>query len=245
MDSHVYSISPQGKTNWMFAMSNVTYSSAAIDNDGTIYIGSDDGNLYALDRNGNRKWKFKTGTYVESSPGLAADGTIYIGGLDGYFRAFDANGHGKWIQAPGAISASPAICADGSVLVASYQNGLYAYSPTGAILWSLPAGWPNVLFTGRNEQWNNICRRGNHALFAAGHERARKWPVGYVSKRRETQRALDTAWIVLANYPRQWRRQSHHEHRNRSRLYRAILDRPPELAGTDKFHAGSFANDAH
>jgi outer membrane protein assembly factor BamB len=138
-DGHVYSISPEGRTNWMFALTNVTYSSPAIANDGTIYIGSDDGNLYALDRSGTRKWNFKTGLYVECSPAVAADGTVYIGGIDGYFRAFDGNGHGKWAQSPGGISASPAICADGSVLVASYESGLYAYSPTGAILWSLPA----------------------------------------------------------------------------------------------------------
>jgi outer membrane protein assembly factor BamB len=136
MDNHVYSISPQGKTNWTFAMTNVTYSSPAIGNNGTIYIGSDDGNLYALDRSGTRKWNFRTGTYIESSPAVSADGTIYIGGLDGVFRAFDANGHGKWAQAPGGVSASPVICADGSVLVASFNGGMYAYGPSGAILWT-------------------------------------------------------------------------------------------------------------
>jgi outer membrane protein assembly factor BamB len=140
LNSNVYSISPQGQTNWTFAMTKATYCSPAIANDGTIYIGSDDGNLYALDRSGNRKWNFKTGNNVESSPAVSADGTIYIGGLDGFFRAFDADGNEKWSQAPGGISASPAICADGSVLVASYASGLYAYSSSGAILWSLPFG---------------------------------------------------------------------------------------------------------
>jgi outer membrane protein assembly factor BamB len=138
-DRNVYSISPLGKTNWMFAMANVTYSSPAIANDGTIYIGSDDGNLYALDRNGTRKWNFKTGNFVESSPAVAADGTVYIGSLDGFFRAFDATGHGKWAQAPGRISASPAICADGSVLVTSFNGGMYAYGPSGATLWAFIA----------------------------------------------------------------------------------------------------------
>jgi outer membrane protein assembly factor BamB len=138
LDGNVYSISPEGQTNWTFAMTNKTYSSPAIANDGTIYIGSDDSNLYALDRSGNRKWNFKMGRQIETSPAVAADGTVYIGGLDGFFRAFDADGNGKWAQEPQGISASPAICADGSLLVASYASGLYAYSPTGAIVWSLP-----------------------------------------------------------------------------------------------------------
>lgn len=140
MDRRVYSISPQGKTNWMFAMTDVTYSSPAIANDGTIYIGSDDGNLYALNRNGTRKWNFKTGSFIESSPAVSADGTVYIGGLDGFLRAFDANGHGKWAQTPpGGISASPAICADGSLLVTSFNGGMYAYGPSGATLWTFTA----------------------------------------------------------------------------------------------------------
>src|SRR5262249_2989619 len=66
-----------------------------------------------------------------------------------------------------------------------------------------------------------------------------------VSKRRQTQRALDTARTILANGHRQWRGQSHDEHGNGSRLYFAIFPRPPGLEGTDEFHAGSFANDAN
>ena len=67
---------------WVFPTGYNVDSSAAIGQDGTIYIGSTDFNLYALNPDGSLKWQFATGDAVESSPAIASDGTIYVGSKD-------------------------------------------------------------------------------------------------------------------------------------------------------------------
>ena len=64
-------------------------SSPVVGVDGTIYIGSYDGNLYALKPNGPLKWNFRTGGSA-SSPAVGADGTVYVGSDDGNLYAIDS-----------------------------------------------------------------------------------------------------------------------------------------------------------
>ena len=61
-------------------------SSPAIGADGTIYVGSDDGNLYAITADGKQQWAFPTGLDL-LLPGIGADGTIYVGSYDAIFTA--------------------------------------------------------------------------------------------------------------------------------------------------------------
>ncbi len=61
-------------------------SSAAIGRDGTVYVGSYDGNVYAV-RNGTRVWTFTVGDILESSPSIGADGTVFIGSYSGSVSA--------------------------------------------------------------------------------------------------------------------------------------------------------------
>ena len=51
---------------WDFFTDGYWCSSPTIDADGTLYIGSDDGNLYALNPDGSKKWEFATGDYIAS-----------------------------------------------------------------------------------------------------------------------------------------------------------------------------------
>ena len=65
-------------------------TSATIDNDGTIYIGSNTG-LYALIDNGNSatlKWSYLTGS-IAGSPAISSAGSLYIGTTSGTFYAFN------------------------------------------------------------------------------------------------------------------------------------------------------------
>jgi outer membrane protein assembly factor BamB len=50
--------------------------------DGTIYIGSWNGNLYAINPDGSLRWKFATGSTVDSSPAIGNDGSLYFGSED-------------------------------------------------------------------------------------------------------------------------------------------------------------------
>jgi outer membrane protein assembly factor BamB len=84
------------KIKWKFHTRGMVISSPAIAN-GTVYVGSTDGNLYAVDlETGEQKWKFATHVRVTSSPAVA-NGVVYFGSYDGNFYALDAaNGQLKW-----------------------------------------------------------------------------------------------------------------------------------------------------
>jgi outer membrane protein assembly factor BamB len=62
-------------------------SSPILDANGTLYVGSRDGNVYAIYTTGSAagtlKWTFPTGSPVQSSMILDANGTLYVGSNDG------------------------------------------------------------------------------------------------------------------------------------------------------------------
>jgi hypothetical protein len=60
-------------------------SSPIVDLDGTIYVGSLDGNLYAINPDGSQKWVFATGGAVPSSAAIGQAGFIHIGSDDTNF----------------------------------------------------------------------------------------------------------------------------------------------------------------
>ena len=76
--------------DWNFPTGYEIYSSPAVADDGTIYIGSMDEynpptsydipKLYAINPDGTEKWRFETTHYgkITASPAIGPDGTIYI-----------------------------------------------------------------------------------------------------------------------------------------------------------------------
>jgi outer membrane protein assembly factor BamB/chitodextrinase len=135
-----------GTVLWKFTTGDVIATSPAIDLDGTIYIGSQDGYMYALYPNGTLKWKYRTGgTFpgIDSSPTIGADGTIYVGASDQKLYAFNPNGTIKWTYLTGGmIYSSPCIAADGTIYVGCPKTGppfinqFYAITPWGELKWS-------------------------------------------------------------------------------------------------------------
>jgi eukaryotic-like serine/threonine-protein kinase len=81
---------------WKFHTGGYVVSSPAVA-DGTVYVGSTDGNLYAIDRDlGTQRWKFATRSRVVSSPAIS-NGVVYVNSYDGNFYAVDAaSGKLKW-----------------------------------------------------------------------------------------------------------------------------------------------------
>jgi len=125
----------------------ISFSSPAIAEDGTIYIGGEDGYLYAVTPSGGIDWSFETGGAIESSPAIGLDGTIYFGSDDGYFYAVNPDGSEAWKQALGdpgwhLVRSSPVVIEDGTAYVGSYDSRLYAFSPDGTLLWSYLADGP-------------------------------------------------------------------------------------------------------
>ena len=61
------------KLKWSYTTEGDVKSSPAIDSDGTIYVGSDDGKLYAINPDGTLKWSYTSGGDIESSPAIGSE----------------------------------------------------------------------------------------------------------------------------------------------------------------------------
>ena len=117
------------------------HSSPAIDENGTIYVGTNEHYLIAFNPNGTVKWQFDNDGWIESSPAIGNDGTIYVGSRDKYFYAINPNGTLKWrFNAGDTIFSSPAIGEDGAIYFGVIGPGwdigrIYALNPNGTEKW--------------------------------------------------------------------------------------------------------------
>ncbi len=141
---YLYAINPDGSEKWKFKTNGLILgSSPAIDENGTIYIGSWDTRLYAINPDGTEKWRFPSGGSIFSSPAIGDDGIIYIGTMSSgnSIVAVNPNGTLKWIYETGnSITSDPAIGDDGTVYIGSQDNYLYALWPNGTLHWRYQTG---------------------------------------------------------------------------------------------------------
>ncbi|MBM3822127.1 MAG: tandem-95 repeat protein [Verrucomicrobia bacterium] len=129
-----------GSKLWDVATGGEVRSSAALGNDGTVYVGSNDGKVYALSPFGQKRWEFATGAAVVSSPAVG-EGVLYVGSQDGGLYALQTNGVLRWrFEAGSAIDSSPAIGRDGTVYVGDNNNRLHAVKSDGTARWSVAVG---------------------------------------------------------------------------------------------------------
>ncbi|MBH53435.1 MAG: hypothetical protein CMI18_03705 [Opitutaceae bacterium] len=141
-------ISPDRTEVWSIDLGVGMLSSPAIAQDGTVYIGDEDGLVLAItpglsiENENQPKWVFDTGSEgIESSPVIGMDGTVYIGTGDGDLYAFDGQtGQVKagwpFTGSADVIYSTPAITENGTVYVGSGDTKLYAVSNAGNLLWS-------------------------------------------------------------------------------------------------------------
>jgi hypothetical protein len=115
---YFYALSSNGTLKWKYKVNeNIIGSTPAIDENGTIYIGTWDSALWAFNPDGTVKWrKAGLGGDIASSPAIASDGTIYLGTTSHTINAITPNGTEKWrYMTNGPIYSSPAIGDDGSI----------------------------------------------------------------------------------------------------------------------------------
>jgi len=122
-----------GDEIWSFRFGGSdVYSSPAVGNDGTIYVGSDDYKLYAINPDGSKKWAYDTGEWVMSSPAIGSDGTIYVGSFSGHLHAVNPDGSRKWrFNANDVVWSTPTIGSDGTIYIGCWHNYFYAINPDG------------------------------------------------------------------------------------------------------------------
>ncbi|MEZ0608527.1 PQQ-binding-like beta-propeller repeat protein [Fibrella sp. WM1] len=130
-----YTVTAEDGTTQAYTV-NVTIAKPV--NNGTVYIGSFDGNLYALDAlTGAKKWQFTTSDIVKSTP-TVANGLVYFASGDKKLYALDAEtGAKKWESA--AVLKQPfaaPMVANGFVYYGG-EHYLYAFDAlTGAEKWT-------------------------------------------------------------------------------------------------------------
>jgi len=141
------------KLKWACVTGDAIFSSPAIGADGTIYVGSNDGNLYAVNPNGSKKLmtKMNIGTgygsnvgsnsQVQSSPAIGLDGNIYVG-AGNTLDAVTATGGVLWSWCNTQYMnyfpaiASPVIGADGKVYECWEQEQIHAFTAAGKVAWN-------------------------------------------------------------------------------------------------------------
>ena len=147
VNEKLYSYSADGAQNWSIEIGTPSLTgSPAIGADGTIYIGSANGDVHAISLEGEEEpnWPFKPpgydGGYAgTTSPALGIDGTIYIGTTKGDLHAISRDGNEKpnWpFHTGAAIMSSPAIDQDGMIYFGSDDGKIYALNPDGSERWS-------------------------------------------------------------------------------------------------------------
>jgi outer membrane protein assembly factor BamB len=131
----LYAISPSGSTNWQHAIGDQTFLSPSVATDGTIYIGSHDGQLlFAINPDGSEKWRYDIGPPGDSAA-IGADGTVYIASYNLF--AFSEKGTNLWLTSTNSFSgSSPVIGKDGTIYIACNADmSLYSIKPTGEVNW--------------------------------------------------------------------------------------------------------------
>jgi outer membrane protein assembly factor BamB len=140
-DNKLYALYPNGTKKWSYPVGLMIWSAPAIDENGTIYIGSWDNYLHAVNPDGTRKWRFDAHDSVSSSPAIDENGIIYFGDTGGKIYALYPNGTVKWKYSAGFfISSDPAVGDDGTIYIGSYDDYLYALYPNGTLRWRFKTG---------------------------------------------------------------------------------------------------------
>lgn len=142
-DSSLHAVYKNGTKKWRFITDGTIWSTPAIADDGTIYVGTTDNHLYAITSNGTLQWMFSTGmgNFIESSPVIGPEGTIYFGCDNNKIYAVNPNGTEKWHYTTGYfVASSPAIGQDGIIYVGSGDYFLYALYNNGTLRWKFGTG---------------------------------------------------------------------------------------------------------
>lgn len=126
-----FASSKDGKvsTNYLGSGYSANGTSPAIDENGNIYLGLNNGSIGTLvscNDQGNKNWEFATtGSISQGGPAIGADGTIYIGSTGGKLYAVSKGGSQRWSYTnPYDITCVPAIDSDGYIHITD-EGGYY------------------------------------------------------------------------------------------------------------------------
>lgn len=139
--NYFYAIDPkEGKIKWTFLTGTpfANESGYLINNEGTIFFGSQSGWLYAIDTVGSLKWKYNTGGNIHQGVmNTDIQGNIYIANNTGYLYSFSKDGQLNWKvnYGGGLFPKSVSIAPDGrTIYVPAKNDSIYALNLSGIIV---------------------------------------------------------------------------------------------------------------
>ncbi|APR75996.1 cell surface protein [Minicystis rosea] len=123
---------------WALDLGSKVLTPPVVDDEGWIYVITEDGHLNAVQPDGTLGWAydFAPSTETRSTPAIGEDGTLYFGAETGIF-AVSLNGEKVWRFDAGGDKSAVAIGEDRTVYVYSSNGTLYALGPDGAPRWTL------------------------------------------------------------------------------------------------------------
>ena len=142
--SHISYANPSLHWATPYSSNGPIYSSPAIADDGTVYIGSNDKKLHAINANGTSKWTFTADDWIDSTPTIGPDGIIYVGSWDNQLYAINpSDGTKLWdFNTSSSIIASPSVAVDGRIYFGSKDEFFYALESNGSLAWQIYIGNP-------------------------------------------------------------------------------------------------------
>jgi len=139
---HLYAIDTDGAVKWRFEAREKFFSTPAVDDDGTIYVGSQDDHFYAIAPDGRMRWSYETEGDNDASAVIGDDGKIYFGSDDHRVYALSRDGDLVWsTDLEGYVRGPLALAAGGAILAPTYGPRPRLVSLDGGdghIVWFFP-----------------------------------------------------------------------------------------------------------
>jgi len=138
----LYCINDDGVEEWNISMKGGVKNPVAIDDNGTIYVGTfgpssiDLGALYAIAPDGYELWNHSCNNF--QGPTIDDANRIYVVTEEEHFLCFSDSGNLLWDQQiPEPGFSSPAIGLDGTIYLGFHNNRVRAFRPeNGQIIWT-------------------------------------------------------------------------------------------------------------
>ena len=121
---------------WTYQTDARVFASPVVGHDGTIYVGSLDGQFVALNRDGSLKWRYAAGQKIYPSA-LLVGSSVVFGTNQKELVALSLEGQPRWkLPLQDIVDASATLGPDGRIYVVA--NGAYAVDLLGRLHWHKP-----------------------------------------------------------------------------------------------------------
>jgi outer membrane protein assembly factor BamB len=118
----IYASKPDGTLYWRFQTKRKCFSSPAVADDGTVFVGSQDHHFYAITPAGKVKWRIDLGADVDAAPAIEDDGTVIVGSDKSEILAIGPDdGAIRWrADVGGYVRGALSLGRDGTILSGTY-----------------------------------------------------------------------------------------------------------------------------